>query len=678
MIDTFIYWNFKGSKGSTNILRISLPCSYNTIKNKILEVANLNLQNSLDILLYHNNRVLNEYESIYNQMFIEVQRTSISVARNLLQNSNKSYLEKNKNVNPLNNNINDRSNVYDQNVQSKVNKYSQKYDNTTISSPISTPPINARNKPWNVYNRNSYGSIEKNNDDEDIKIQEIMESNNIYNSGYRGQINYYKKDKMNPNLYQHKLKRMPNSSNIKKVPSFQKGISGSAYNTMNNNAYNFSKTDNSSFFGGLNRQKQNNNEGYNKYDKNKTHHWSVNSYNNNEYPSSEANNEYIHPDYICHMCGKKGHSIKNCTMSAFNNNKKIKVPTGIPANFLTKINAEDIYKYDQIYILKDGSYGILKNVEEVSGSAYLYRSVDDKLNIYLGVNEKNKDENNNNNNSYTNNIQDNTNKFGSNLNPLNNTDNDSNKISNIYKCLLCKKLYTSPITLHCCGETYCKSCIFIYNKKNKNDYYPINSKVQSIKCPNCHKYVDTNELIINTNIKNVIDIILKKETTEDTLDKTNLDKNGKVFRENMNKTDNVLNYNNMMDKEFLNNSNPLQSHKTFNINTKGNEYNPLTNINEIRIGNSDENYNTLSYINNNMPGNIYSNNNNIILEKNNENNNIRFGFNPLINTPINLQELKKQHDFAIAYISKYKIEKGIKKKRKNVDLSMLLASKKVR
>lgn len=90
MIDTFIYWNFKGSKGSTNILRISLPCSYNTIKNKILEVANLNLQNSLDILLYHNNRVLNEYESIYNQMFIEVQRTSISVARNLLQNSNKS------------------------------------------------------------------------------------------------------------------------------------------------------------------------------------------------------------------------------------------------------------------------------------------------------------------------------------------------------------------------------------------------------------------------------------------------------------------------------------------------------------------------------------------------------------------------------------------------------------
>ncbi|SCM08022.1 conserved Plasmodium protein, unknown function [Plasmodium chabaudi adami] len=667
MIDTFIYWSFKGSKGRTNILRISLPCSYSTIKNKILEVANLNLQNSLDILLYHNNRVLNEYESIYNQMFIEVQRTNISVARDLLQNSNKAYLEKNKNVSPINNN--DRSHIYDQNGPAKNNKYSQRYDNNTVPSPTSTPPINSRNKPWNVYNRNSYGSSEKNNDDEDMKIQEIMESNNVYNSGYRGRMNYYKKDKVNPNLYQYKLKRISNSPNVKKGPGLQKGVPGSTYNPMNNNAYNFNKTDHGSVAGGLNRQRLNNNEGYNKYDKNKTQHWSSNSYgnnygNNNNYQPSEPTNEYVHPDYICHMCGKKGHSIKNCTMSAFNNNKKIKVPTGIPANFLTKISAEDIYKYDQIYILKDGSYGILKNVEEVSGSAYLYRSVDDKLNIYLGVNDKNKDENNNINN--INNIEHSTNKLGSNSNSINNVNNESDKISNIYKCLLCKKLYTSPVTLHCCGETYCKPCIFIYNKKNKNDYY----SVQSIKCPNCHKYVDTNELIINTNIKNVIDTILKKETTENTLDKANLEQNGKILRENMNKTDTASN---MMDKEFINNSNPLLSHKLFN--TKGGGQNLIANMNEAKIGNSDENYNTLSYLNN-LSGNANSNNIGG-LEKNNENN-TPFGFNPLINIPINLQELKKQHDFAIAYISKYKMEKGIKRKRKNIDLNMLLASKKVR
>ncbi|CRG95660.1 conserved Plasmodium protein, unknown function [Plasmodium gallinaceum] len=602
MSNTFIYWNFKGSKGDANILRISLPCSYNTIKKKILEEINLNLQNNLDILLYYNNEVLSEYESIHNEMLIEIQRSNIDVVKELLQKSNEKYLERNKNT--IENK--DTSNLK-KNEDFNLSKNSDKLNNhdaNKISKINKLQNYSYNNKPWNVYNRNN---IKEDNDDEDMKIQEVMEKNNLYRSDYKSKMNYFKKDKNNTNFFQNKLKKVTS-------PTISK---------RNFNSYN--KTENVSS-GMMMYQKQN--------IQNKCYKLKNGQKNNLNNIQAETNTKFISPNYICHMCGKKGHSIKNCTMSNFNNNKKIKIPTGIPANFLTKIKSEDIYKYDQIYILKDGSYGVMKDVEDVSGSAYLYRSVDDKINIYLGVND-------------------------------NNNKNESDKFSNIYKCLLCKKLYSSPITLHCCGETYCKSCLFKYNKKRKIDqsyHSSSDQKVQVMKCPNCSKFINSDELIINTNIKNVIDTIIKNQKINDSNEETNVSSVGGLLNTNKDKKMPFENNNNISDN-FINNSNEvMQNDKNYNSQNNENK----VNFNESNISNNeisfDKTKEQFSVSNNTL------NNNDEELQDNN--------YNPLINLPINLNEIKKQHDYASAYIAQYKMQKK-KEKKRNIDLNLIFMNKKI-
>ncbi|KAI4835860.1 zinc finger protein [Plasmodium brasilianum] len=811
MIDTFIYWNFKGSKGGTNILRISLPCSYGTIKKKILEVINLELQNSLDILLYHNNRVLSEHESIQNGMLLEVQRSSIGVVKDLLQKSNRIYLEKNKCVAEqeegslsskeqsepyLSNSGNNHSSNFSSNFSSntnKINGYSSHYSGhhgnhhggsypnsvyksvqertnnndmndraVKMNRPQMHPPNSgcissisgvtgitgitsvsgitgvsgisgvsgvsgvtgisgSNNKPWNVYNRNNNIIKENQNDDEYMKIQEAMERNNIYNTDtnkYR--MNYYKKDKNNQKIYQNKFIKMSTSSTPHR--GFNP-INGDLTTAVTTTATTTASTASCSFTaagttttpsisiasvgsglsnGGLGYPKYNNTE-LNKYYKTKN-----TAYNNT---SLENLNKYVSPDYICHMCGKKGHSIKNCTMSTFNNNKKIKVPTGIPTNFLTKIKAEDIYKYDQIYILKDGSYGIMKDVEDVSGSAYLYRSVDDKINIYLGVNANssggnNDNEGNDDGNDSNDSIDSHSSSISKRNRKRNGTSNKKEKenISSIYKCLLCKRLYTSPITLHCCGETYCKPCLFKYNKKRKNDYSAYytsaDQKTHIMKCPSCSKFVNADELIINTNIKNVIDTIVKNQkNNSNTYEEGG---GGTSFHSGftLNGARSTLNNDIKLTHECYNSSSKNNSGITTatctSNNTNGNQVLgnlTMNNKNEFILNRKNNNRQvygngtTNEFTNDNMRvkddshvdsgnSNNYGNANDAFNEQDQKLQEPDF-FNPLINFSININELKKQHEFAAAYIAHYKMHRKKKKKKRKIDLNTFLMCKKV-
>ncbi|ANQ10671.1 Uncharacterized protein PCOAH_00049930 [Plasmodium coatneyi] len=763
MIDTFIYWNFRGSKGNANILRISLPCSYNTIKKKILEVTNLNLQNSLDVLLYHNNRVLSEYESIQNGMLVEIQRSNVDVVRELLQKSNHAYLERNKSVQdnrrgttPLPGGR--QSEVHD-NKGNGPTTVGSAYDSGGIggrhpgvgshegkpSSPeISRAPKMSRTanypcsskQPWNVYNRNNVSIKENNEDDEDMKIQEVMEKNNPYHQrsdfAKSRMLNYYKRDRNNSvsQFYvNNKLKTVasPSSASASSISKnlnaynsvsfasrgeqhFQNGVAGaySKYYKMRGSPQNsgYANTmSHSSYTNSRNQQKTK--PGY------------------NNVSNQDTSTKYVSPDYICHMCGKKGHSIKNCPMSSFNNNKKIKVPTGIPTNFLTKIKAEDINKYDQIYILKDGSYGVLKDVEDVSGSAYLYRSVDDKINIYLGVNNKDNrnadidgdwgaDGRGNPSANPNGNLSSSAHHTGNSSYPNEGED----KISNLYKCLLCKKLYSSPTTLPCCGETYCKGCLHRYNRKRKNDYsssqlsssgYQNNGdgRSQMMKCPNCQKLINSDALIINTNIKNVIDTIIRNQKVSNA-NKDEEEIGGGKWRRgeddsHMNHATNGgastgLDRQNRMAAVTPNGGVPLHisatssngaakitstigmSHISSDKNTSS--YYKATN----GVTNNSERSSFASAPNGSFPpgSDLPSNNSRITEEQNSVNsssicneNEDEFqdnSFNPLINLPINLLEIKRQHDFAAAYIAKYRMRRK-RKRKKTIDLGMLLMSK---
>ncbi|CDO66625.1 conserved Plasmodium protein, unknown function [Plasmodium reichenowi] len=723
MIETYIYWNFRGSRGNGNILRISLPCSYNTIKKKIMELTNIHIENNLDILLYHNNKILSEYESIHHEMLIEIQRSSIDVVRDMLQKSNDLFLEKNKSKTEVNKNnaITQRTTQNQQkNNNRMINDYNNKiskFNNNNNNNNKTMGYFQNNNRPWNIYNRNNIIKDENKNihgennliinqqveeaeeldEDEEMKIHLAMEKNNVYKSNYNNnkiRLNYYKRDRNNPTHFmQNKLKNISPHNIIK---NNKNGIPNNNITTSN------SKVDGE--YSTTYHQKNNylpNIYTHSTYNKFKNH---INNNHNNIHANNideETINKKVSPDYICHMCGKKGHSIKNCTMSAFNNNKKIKVPTGIPTNFLTKIKTEDIYKYDQIYILKDGSYGVLKDVEDVSGSAYLYRSVEDKINIYLGVNNNN---NNNNNNNINNNNNNNKNNISSNYNYYNNSDipnelQNNDKISNIYKCLLCRKLYTEPVTLHCCAETYCKACLYKYNKKKMKDTSNISSSYhnnnnnytnqesnkvigagsggQLMKCPSCSKYINSDELIINTNIKNVIDTIVKNQKTNQVNDEMGNKASGNTFVE-------INNNMNLMDEQH-NNNNINNNINNNNINNNNNNSNG--------VGGADEHnnysYNNISSHNNQNISHNFTNNSSKDLGYNHNQNifnlshkdnihNIKqnefyhVNFNPLITFSFNLYELKKEHDFAAAYIAQYKLKKKKKKKRQlNINFSVL-------
>ncbi|CAA9990465.1 hypothetical protein, conserved in Apicomplexan species [Plasmodium knowlesi strain H] len=774
MIDTFIYWNFRGSKGNANILRISLPCSYNTIKKKILEATNLNLQNSLDVLLYHNNRVLSEYESIQNEMLVEIQRSNIDVVKELLQKSNHAYLERNKSVQdnrrgttPFSDGR--QSEVHDNKGRSTPTVGSA-YDSGGIGGSHrgagthegkpSSPELNRAPKmsrtanypysskqPWNVYNRNAVSTKENNEDDEDMKIQEVMEKNNPYNQrpdfSKSRMLNYYKRDKNSVSQFymNNKFKKVPSpssasassiSKNLNAYNSVSSAPRGGEQHFQNGVVGTYSKyykmrgaPQNSGYGSAMSHSTYTNSRGQQK---------EKNGYSNMS--NQDTSTKYVSPDYICHMCGKKGHSIKNCPMSSFNNNKKIKVPTGIPTNFLTKIKAEDINKYDQIYILKDGSYGVMKDVEDVSGSAYLYRSVDDKINIYLGVNsndnrnvdmdgDRGGDGRGNPSANPNGNLSSSTHHTGTSSYP----NEEEDKISNLYKCLLCKKLYISPTTLPCCGETYCKSCLYRYNRKRKNDYsssqmsslgYQQNGdgRSQMMKCPNCQKLINSDTLIINTNIKNVIDTIIRNQKDSNTnkdeehagggkCNKGEGDSHGyyptnggaSVGVDKQNKWPAVTPSGGVAlpisagasNGAATTMSNVGMSHISSDKNTRS--YNRATNgvTNNSESSSSVCASNGASYQRQPFPSGNFpagsdlpSNNSRTTEEQNSVNssslcneNEDEFqdkSFNPLINLPINLQEIKRQHDFAGAYIAKYRMRRKPKRK-KNVDLGMLLMSK---
>lgn len=312
-----------------------------------MELTNIHIENNLDILLYHNNKILSEYESIHHEMLIEIQRSSIDVVRDMLQKSNDLFLEKNKSKTEANKNngITQRTIQNHQKINNRmINDYNNKISkfNNNNNNNKTTGYFHNNNRPWNIYNRNNiikdedkniYGennlitnqqqteeAAEELEEDEEMKIHLAMEKNNVYKSNYNNnkiRLNYYKRDRNNATHFmQNKLKNT--SHNI---------IKNNKNVIANNNITSSSKVDGeySTTYHQKNNYLPNTYTHGGTYNKFKNHitnnHNNIHANNMDE----ETINKKVSPDYICHMCGKKGHSIKNCTMSSFNNNnKKIK------------------------------------------------------------------------------------------------------------------------------------------------------------------------------------------------------------------------------------------------------------------------------------------------------------------------------------------------------------------
>eukprot|EP00922_Rhytidocystis_sp_ex-Travisia-forbesii_P017839 GHVS01026588.1.p1 GENE.GHVS01026588.1~~GHVS01026588.1.p1 ORF type:complete len:455 (-),score=54.28 GHVS01026588.1:1347-2711(-) len=172
-------------------------------------------------------------------------------------------------------------------------------------------------------------------------------------------------------------------------------------------------------------------------------------------------------DYVCHMCGHRGHHIKNCSRSHDNRHqKRVKPATGIPVNFLKRIDPDDIPNYSDVYVLKDGNFAVMKNIEAVSGGAYFSKTLDQKITHRLGT------------------------SGGGSL-------GGEGVYGQLFKCSLCSRLFNKPVLTSCCGETFCRSCVHVGQH-----------------CPGCRSKVLTEmDLEENRAIQDSVDAILKRTDT---------------------------------------------------------------------------------------------------------------------------------------------------------------------
>ncbi|PFH38340.1 hypothetical protein BESB_006810 [Besnoitia besnoiti] len=200
-------------------------------------------------------------------------------------------------------------------------------------------------------------------------------------------------------------------------------------------------------------------------------------------------------DYICHMCGERGHHIRNCSRSNDpRHQKKIRPATGIPSSFLRDITVDEIPRYAEVYIRKDGSFAVMKNAKQLSSLSYFSSDLDTKIERHVG----------------------------------------SSDVAAHLKCPLCSLLFSQPVLTPCCGETFCRGCLLralhvarggaaggAFGGSSAGSSHNGFSKKPGGGCPSCGQAIDLREVLSNTALQKSIDAIVRstssfKEPGDDT------------------------------------------------------------------------------------------------------------------------------------------------------------------
>nr|PIM04815.1 zinc finger, C3HC4 type (RING finger) protein [Toxoplasma gondii COUG] len=192
-------------------------------------------------------------------------------------------------------------------------------------------------------------------------------------------------------------------------------------------------------------------------------------------------------DYICHMCGERGHHIRNCTRSNDpRHQKKIRPATGIPSSFLRDISVDDIPRYAEVYIRKDGSFAVMKNAKQMSSLSYFSSDLDTKIERHVG----------------------------------------SSDVAAHLKCPLCGLLFSQPVATPCCGESFCRGCLLRVlhpSRGGTGGFFPggsgfagdseKNSAKKSGGCPSCGRSIDLRDVLCNTALQKSVDAIVRSTSS---------------------------------------------------------------------------------------------------------------------------------------------------------------------
>ncbi|GIX60685.1 zinc finger, C3HC4 type (RING finger) protein [Babesia caballi] len=179
--------------------------------------------------------------------------------------------------------------------------------------------------------------------------------------------------------------------------------------------------------------------------------------------------------YICHMCGQRGHHIKNCIqLEGKRSHKKIRPATGIPVDFLRVIGEDEINDHDEVYHLKTGQFAVMKDMSKVSGGAFFTKSADQRIQSQLGLSER-----------------------------------ESKSMARSLRCSVCNNFFNNPVITLCCGESFCLQCIIDpTGGRAKVDL----SRVY--RCPSCNRELHFSDLQANTCLKNAVDALVLRNDDE--------------------------------------------------------------------------------------------------------------------------------------------------------------------
>ncbi|OII73804.1 uncharacterized protein cubi_03601 [Cryptosporidium ubiquitum] len=180
-------------------------------------------------------------------------------------------------------------------------------------------------------------------------------------------------------------------------------------------------------------------------------------------------------DYICHMCGERGHHIRVCPkVNEGVSQKKIRPATGIPRSFLRAINFDEEGRlYSEVYCLPDGTFAVLKDAKQLSSTAFLTRTVEDTIGKHMGKSKE-----------------------------------DTSLVRDSLTCPICARLFRYAVLTPCCGETYCQECIINFIRNHMDAASGISPNTIKGYCPHCSTVISIGDLEPNNPIRKSVNVAL--------------------------------------------------------------------------------------------------------------------------------------------------------------------------
>ncbi|KAJ1612025.1 Mpe1p-like protein [Cryptosporidium canis] len=185
-------------------------------------------------------------------------------------------------------------------------------------------------------------------------------------------------------------------------------------------------------------------------------------------------------DYICHMCGERGHHIRVCPkVNEGVSQKKIRPATGIPRSFLRAINFDEEGRlYSEVYCLPDGTFAVLKDAKQLSSTAFLTRTVEDTIGKHMGKSKE-----------------------------------DTSLVRDSLTCPICARLFRYAVLTPCCGETYCQECIINFIRNHMDVASGISPNTIKGHCPHCSTVISIADLEPNNPIRKSVNVALGLQPT---------------------------------------------------------------------------------------------------------------------------------------------------------------------